>query len=68
MLLFWTSYSSKNPEKILPRFPQKYEAAQLFSTLIIINAPWAANQHIIMISEESCDTHVWRNDAENSKY
>ncbi len=30
-----------------------YEAAQLFSTLIIIrNVSWAANQHIIMISED----------------
>ncbi len=42
--------------------PQKYEAA--FSTLIIIrNVSWAANQHIIMISED----HVTlSNDAENS--
>ncbi len=31
------------------RFPQKYEAARLFSTLIIIRA---SNQHIIMISED----------------
>ncbi len=34
-------------------------AAQQFSTLII-------NQHIIMISEGSCDTEDWSNDAENS--
>ncbi len=35
------------------QFPQKYCAAQLFSTLIIIrNVSWAANQHIIMISED----------------
>ncbi len=27
---------------------------------------WAANQHIRMISEESCDTEDWSNDAENS--
>ncbi len=47
----------------LSMFPQKYEAAQLFSTLIIIrNASWAANQHIRMIS----DTEDWSNDAENS--
>ncbi len=38
-------------------FTQKYEAAQLFSTLIIIrNVSRAANQHIRMISEGSCDT------------
>ncbi len=44
-----------------------HEAAQLFSTLIIIrNVSWAANQHIRMISEGSCDTEDWSNDAENS--
>ncbi len=35
------------------QFPQKYCAAQLFSTLIIIiNVSWAANQHIRMISDD----------------
>ncbi len=35
------------------QFPQKYCAARLFSTSIIIrNVSWAANQHIIMISED----------------
>ncbi len=35
MLLFWTFYSSKNPEKLnTSRFPLKYEAVQLFSALI----------------------------------
>ncbi len=38
---------------------QKYEAAQLFPTLII-------NQHIRQISEGSCDTEDWTNDAENT--
>ncbi len=52
MLFFWTFYSSKNPGKKIYQFPQKYEAAQLFSTLIIINVSWAANQHIRMISED----------------
>ncbi len=38
-----------------------------FSTLVIIrNVCWAANQHIRMISEGSCDTEDWSNDAENS--
>ncbi len=46
-------------------FPQKYEAAQLFLALIR-NVSWAANQYIIMISEGSCDTEDWSNDAENS--
>ncbi len=27
---------------------------------------WAANHHIRMISEGSCDTEDWSNDAENS--
>ncbi len=33
-----------------------------------INIFWAANLHIIMISEGSCDTEDWNNDAENSIY
>ncbi len=50
-------------------FPQKYEAAQQFSTFIIIrNVSWAANQHIRMISEGSCDTEDWSNDDENSAF
>ncbi len=64
-------YSSKNHEKIFHKFmfmfPQKYEAAQLFLTLIITiilrNVSLAENQHI-MISEESCVTEDWSNDAE----
>ncbi len=39
--------------RILKMFTQKYEAAQPFSTLIMIsNISWAANQYIIMISED----------------
>ncbi len=58
----WNFYSSKNPEK-------KYVSTKILSstTLIIIgNVSWAANQHIRMISEVSCDTKDWSNDAENS--
>ncbi len=52
---------------VVYQFPQNYSAAQLFSTLIIIrNVSWAANQYIRMISEGSCDTEDWSNDAENS--
>ncbi len=47
-------------------FHKKYEAAQLFSTLIIGNVSRAANQNIRMISEWSRDTEDWSNDAENS--
>ncbi len=47
-------------------FPQKYEAAQLFSTLIIIRTvSWAVNQYIKMISEDNV-TEDWSNDAENT--
>ncbi len=60
MLFFWIFYLLNNPKKIF-QFPQKYWAAQLFSTLLI-NVSWAANQHIIMISEGSCDTEDWSND------
>ncbi len=55
-------------ELFYSQFPQKYEAAQRFSTLIIMrNASWAANQHIRMISEDhvTLKTGGW-NDAENS--
>jgi len=34
--------------------------------IIIRNVSWAANQHIRMISEGSCDSEDWSNDAENS--
>ncbi len=52
---------------MVSHFPQKYEAAQQFSTIIIIrNVSSAANQNIRMISEGSCDTEDWSNDAENS--
>jgi len=34
--------------------------------IIIINVFLAASQHIIFISEGSCDTEDWNNDAENS--
>ncbi len=41
---------------------------KFFLTLIVvINVSWAANQHIRMISEESCATEDWSNDAENSQ-
>ncbi len=64
MLFFCTFYSSKSPEKKVSPFPQKFQAAQLFSSLIIIAL--LANQHIRMISEGSCDTEDWSNDAENT--
>ncbi len=42
------------------------EKAKVFNIIMIIgNVSWAANQHIKMISEGSCDTEDWRNDAEN---
>ncbi len=37
-----------------------------FHCLIVINVSWAVNQHIKMISEGSCDTEYWSNDADNS--
>jgi len=48
-----------------PFYSSKYQAEQLFSTLIIIrNISWAANQHIRKISEGSRDTEDWSNDAD----
>ncbi len=62
MLFFLTFYKPKNPEKKLSQFPQKYK---VFSTLIIINVSWAADQHIRMISED-CDNEDWSDYIENS--
>ncbi len=39
--------------------------SRTFSTLIIIIVSWPSNQRIRMISEGSCDTEDWSNDAEN---
>ncbi len=53
----------KNSEKNRYSF---YNNSQVFSTWIIIRSvSWAANQHIIMISEASYDTEDWSNNAEN---
>ncbi len=49
MLFFWTFYSSNNLER------------KKVLSLILRNVSWAANQHIIMISEGSIDTEVWSN-------
>ncbi len=59
MLFFFTFYSSRNPEKKYHRFQKNIKQQKLFPTLII-------NQHIRMISEGSCDTEDWSNDAKNS--
>ncbi len=62
-IFYYTSFIKESWEKIVSPFPQKNLAAQLFSTLIIIIKN-AANQHIRMIPEGSCDTEDWSNDTE----
>jgi len=47
-------------------FNKNIKQLSFFSTLIIRNVSGEANQHILMISEGSCDTEDWSNDAENS--
>ncbi len=59
MLLFWTSIHQRIMNKNVSQFPQNIK---LFWTLIIIRNV----KHIRMISEGSCDTEDWGNDAENS--
>ncbi len=59
MLFFWTFYLSRIPEKYESWLPKRYQAAYLFSSLII-----NINEDIRMISEGSCED--WSNDAENS--
>ncbi len=61
MLIIWTFYSSKYPEKkVSLKFPQK----NIKKFIIIRNVSWAENQRIRMVSEES-DTEL-STDAENS--
>ncbi len=61
-------YSSYNPDKLnVSQFPQKYEAAKVFST-------HDNNQKCFLSSKSvyyndfwrSCDTEDWSNDAENT--
>ncbi len=74
--LTWTSpHSHSDPDPniwhrkytgIFKRFVQIFQqSVQQFSALIT-NISWGANQHIIIISEKSCDTDDWSNDAENT--
>ncbi len=68
MLYFSNLFSTENPQTNCIMVSKKYEVSQLFLSLKImkINAFWAANQYIKMISEGSCDAEDWNNDAENS--
>ncbi len=60
-MLFWIFYSSKNPKiYFFNPFPQKYLAAKLFSTLIIIRNVYYYDFW------RSRDTEDWSNDAENT--
>ncbi len=62
-MLFFSSFYIKEYRQIIMVFT-KYYAAKLFLT-VIRNVSRAANHHIRMISEGSCDTEDWSNDAEN---
>ncbi len=62
MLFFWIFYSSKNTVFFFYHSLHKNIKQNLFSMLLIIRNV-AANQHIRMISEGSCDTEDWSNDA-----
>ncbi len=53
MEIFWNIVQFQINAALL-KFPPKYGAAQLFSTLIIIRN--VSNQHIRMISKGSCET------------
>ncbi len=62
-MLFFNLLFIKNHEINISWFTQKYEAAQLFSTLIIRrNVSCAANKYIRIIYE-SCDTEDWRKNS-----
>ncbi len=65
MLFFLTLWSSKIPEKKVSVSTKILSSTTVFN-IDINKKSWAVNQHIRMISEESCDTDDWSNDAENS--
>ncbi len=54
-------YIYKNSEKMHHKNMKQHNCFQYWYFVY-----WAANQHIRMISEGSCDTEDWSNDAENS--
>ncbi len=56
MLYFWIFYLTTNPYKMCHGFYKDIKT--FFNTEMIRNVPWAANQHIRMISEGSCDTET----------
>ncbi len=58
MLFFWTFFLSKHNLKNIITVSTKISITR--------NVASAVNQHIIMISEGSCDTEDYSNDAENS--
>ncbi len=66
----WITVSTKKIlSTVLQLFNIKYsniKYSQNVSALITRNVYWTANQHIRMISEGSCDTEDWSNNAENS--
>ncbi len=64
MLFFLNVLFIKESWKYVLRFPQNYDA-QMFG-LIIRNVCSAANDQVRVISEGSCDTEAWSNDAENT--
>ncbi len=43
-----------------------HQGVHKYEALMVRNISWASNQRIRMISEGSCDTEDWSNDAENS--
>jgi len=54
-----------------PNYPRIYIYIYILSSKTDFNidnkkVSWALNQHIRMISEGSCDTEDWSNDAEYS--
>ncbi len=63
MLFFWNFYLSKNPGKNVSQYSQKYQAAQLFSLIIIIRnmmlliALWLVRRHVAQLNKRSPGEH-----------
>ncbi len=62
----WLKVTVKTCYKVYLILHKNIKQHNYFFIFIMINVSWAANQHIRMISEESCDTEDLSNDAEKS--
>ncbi len=65
--LYSIHLKKKNPEKkMYPGFYKNIKQHNCLTLIIIRNVSWASNQHVRMISKESCDIEDWGNGCWNN--